>query len=124
MSWICLILFIFSIILCYYIFRFFIESFSLQNLNHRAVLITGCDTGFGRLLAIKCVNRGIPTFAGCLTSDGTESLEMELCNSPLLKTLLIDVTSDESVQNAVHYVRNNLSTKESIFLHAFGDALL
>uniref|UniRef100_A0AC34GXR2 Uncharacterized protein n=1 Tax=Panagrolaimus sp. ES5 TaxID=591445 RepID=A0AC34GXR2_9BILA len=107
-------IFIFTIIF-YYCFRYFRETAILPNLNKRVIFITGCDTGFGRLLAIKCVKAGIPTFAGCLTSDGAKSLEKEIGETELLKTVIVDVTSDESVKNAVKFVKKNLKPQQKLW---------
>jgi len=35
-----------------------------------AVYITGCDTGFGKLLSFVLAERGFVVFAGCLTENG------------------------------------------------------
>lgn len=62
--------FFWIIILLYVTFRFFrqiLEYFQLQNLNKLPVLITGCDSGFGYNLAIKCIRNKIPVFGACLT---------------------------------------------------------
>uniref|UniRef100_A0AC35GNL9 Uncharacterized protein n=1 Tax=Panagrolaimus sp. PS1159 TaxID=55785 RepID=A0AC35GNL9_9BILA len=108
------LLFIFSIIF-YYCFRYFRETLILPNLNKRVVFITGCDSGFGRLLAIKCVKNGIQTFAGCLTSEGAENLENEVADSELLKTVELDVTSEDSVKNAVKFVKENLKSNKKLW---------
>lgn len=81
--------------------RHFLERLQIDNLSERAVLITGCDTGFGRGLALKCLEHGMPVFAGCLTQQGIESLRAEarkyIGNGRSLDAFLMDVTSDESV---------------------------
>ena len=46
----------------------------MGDLKNKVVFITGCDSGFGRLLAIKCAKNGIPVFAGCLTPEVTMAL--------------------------------------------------
>lgn len=56
-------------IFLYYAMRNFLESIKLADLHAKAVFISGCDTGFGYLLAIKCAQNGLPTFAGCLTKN-------------------------------------------------------
>lgn len=53
----------------YYIARYLWELVELPSLRRRAVFITGADTGFGHLLALKCARHGIPVFAGCLTEQ-------------------------------------------------------
>jgi len=81
----------------------------VANLRARAVLITGCDSGFGRATALQLVKKHqVKVFAGCLTESGLKSLETE-CASPLrLTPFLLDVTNEESVKNAFTLVRDNL----------------
>ncbi|CCD65440.1 17-beta-hydroxysteroid dehydrogenase type 6 [Caenorhabditis elegans] len=87
--------------LLFLIGRHFIEKLQINNLSKRAVFITGCDSGFGRGLALKCLEQGMPVFAGCLTEQGIESLSAEarksIGNGRSLDAFLMDVTSDESV---------------------------
>lgn len=61
-----LLLFV-ALIFFYYGVRRFLEAFQISDLHTKAVFISGCDSGFGYLLAIKCAKNGLPTFAGCLT---------------------------------------------------------
>nr|CDJ96002.1 Short-chain dehydrogenase reductase SDR domain containing protein [Haemonchus contortus] len=85
--------------ICYIIARYIWESFEIEDLSSKAVLITGCDSGFGRELALRCVQKGFIVFAGCLTNKGEISLRSE-CSSPKLRTIPLDVASDESVEAA------------------------
>jgi len=41
----------------------------VDNLSSRAVVITGCDTGIGRLLAIHLAQRGQHVYAACLSEE-------------------------------------------------------
>uniref|UniRef100_A0A8R1HQM9 Uncharacterized protein n=1 Tax=Caenorhabditis japonica TaxID=281687 RepID=A0A8R1HQM9_CAEJA len=89
--------------------RYILESFQLGDLHKKAVFITGCDSGFGRGLALKCLEHGMPVFAGCLTRQGIESLSVDAKKfigksgekgreNGRLDAFLMDVTSDESVE--------------------------
>jgi 3-hydroxybutyrate dehydrogenase len=62
-------LFILAIATVYYILRYLWELIPLDNLKKRAVFITGCDSGFGHGIALKCAKNGIPVFAGCYTEE-------------------------------------------------------
>lgn len=44
----------------------------------KAVLITGCDSGFGKALALRCVARGFTTYAACLTQKGCDELKAQV----------------------------------------------
>lgn len=45
----------------------FVKKLQVGNPDKRPVVISGCDTGFGHLLALKLVAHGFPVYAGCLT---------------------------------------------------------
>ncbi|XP_004589694.2 retinol dehydrogenase 5 [Ochotona princeps] len=66
------------------------------------VFITGCDSGFGRLLALRLDQRGFQVLAGCLTPSGAEKLQQVA--SSRLHTTLLDVTDPQSVQRAATWV--------------------
>ncbi|EYC25706.1 hypothetical protein Y032_0011g1343 [Ancylostoma ceylanicum] len=54
------------VFLLFLLIRWFLELYELDDLENKAVFITGCDSGFGKALAIRCAERGMPVFAGCL----------------------------------------------------------
>ncbi|KAM5289210.1 retinol dehydrogenase 5 [Ctenodactylus gundi] len=66
------------------------------------VFITGCDSGFGRLLALRLDQRGFRVLASCLTSSGAEELQ-QMASSRLHATLL-DVTDPQNVQQVAKWV--------------------
>jgi len=102
---------LFLAVLLYYTLRFVWEFIPLTDLRKRAVLITGCDTGFGQLLAIRLASNGILVYAGCLTIEGQNSLlkKGEKLNiSERLISLLLDVTSDVSVEKSAQFVKDAL----------------
>ncbi|XP_004601978.2 retinol dehydrogenase 5 [Sorex araneus] len=70
------------------------------------VFITGCDSGFGRLLALRLDQRGFRVLAGCLTPVGAEDLQ-KVASSRLRATLL-DVTDPQSVQQAAKWVETQV----------------
>ncbi|KAF8368652.1 dhs-2 [Pristionchus pacificus] len=91
--------------LLYVIIQKILGLLVIDDLEKRAVFITGCDTGFGNLLTIKCLERGMPVFAGCLTEKGAESLRKAAEYLPgKLETIIVDVSSDESVAKAAAYL--------------------
>ncbi|XP_023850546.1 D-beta-hydroxybutyrate dehydrogenase, mitochondrial [Salvelinus sp. IW2-2015] len=77
----------------------------------RAVLITGCDSGFGHHLARRLDAQGFVVFAGCLfpNGDGAQTLHRE--SSSNMNILKLDVTKDEDVTQARTVVQSNLPEK-------------
>ncbi|XP_075447564.1 retinol dehydrogenase 7-like [Ascaphus truei] len=79
---------------------------TLQNLSDKYVLITGCDTGFGNLLAKQLDRRGLRVLATCLTEKGAEDLKKE--TSSRLQTVILDVTDSQSVSSAAKWVTSTV----------------
>ncbi|VDK18804.1 unnamed protein product [Anisakis simplex] len=64
--WSCYILLLIPL---YYLIKYFYELPKVRDLSSKAVLITGCDSGLGRMLALKCAEKGMTVFAGCTTKE-------------------------------------------------------
>ncbi|CAH2255451.1 D-beta-hydroxybutyrate dehydrogenase, mitochondrial-like [Pelobates cultripes] len=78
----------------------------------RAVLITGCDSGFGNMLAHRLLKMGFTVFATCLYPEGEGA--QSLINgypSDRVKVVRLDVSSDKEMDNVKQYVLNNLPEK-------------
>ncbi|KAM3585125.1 uncharacterized protein V6R79_008255 [Siganus canaliculatus] len=83
----------------------------LEDGDGSAVLITGCDSGFGHRLA-QCLDlKGFTVFAGCLSPDGAGAQSLARQSSSNLKILKLDVTSEEDVQQAKKTVQEHLPEK-------------
>ena len=76
------------------------------DLQKKAVLITGCDTGFGHMLAKKLDAMGLCVFACCLTSNGETKLKSEC--STKLRTLRLNVAEAGDVMEALEFVKKSL----------------
>ncbi|CAG2104407.1 unnamed protein product [Medioppia subpectinata] len=78
----------------------------------KAVLITGCDSGFGNKLAKRLATKGYHVFAGCLmpTESGAQDLGHEFPEN--ITIIPLDVTKDDSVLNARKLVQNALKQNE------------
>uniref|UniRef100_A0A8B9T1I9 RDH16 dehydrogenase n=1 Tax=Anas platyrhynchos TaxID=8839 RepID=A0A8B9T1I9_ANAPL len=74
------------------------ERQMVPGLSEKFVLITGCDSGFGSLLARQLDARGLQVLAGCLTEPGAAKLRA--ATSQRLQTVLLDVTSSASIARA------------------------
>ncbi|XP_066450138.1 retinol dehydrogenase 7-like [Eleutherodactylus coqui] len=84
------------------IYRWYRQSHRLENLSDKYVLITGCDTGFGNVLAKQLDKRGMKVIAACLTETGAEDLKRE--TSSRLQTITLDVSDSKSVSSAAQWV--------------------
>ncbi|NWR55498.1 RDH16 dehydrogenase, partial [Bucorvus abyssinicus] len=75
----------------------------VPGLSQKYVLITGCDSGFGNLLARALDTRGLRVLAACLTEAGAARLQA--ATSAQLQTVLLDVTSSQSIAATTAWVR-------------------
>ncbi|XP_077153781.1 retinol dehydrogenase 7-like [Ranitomeya variabilis] len=84
-----------------FLYRRYRYSLILENLTDKYVFITGCDSGFGKLLTRNLDKRGMKVLAACLTAKGAEDLKKEM--SSRVQTVILDVTSTESVRAALQW---------------------
>ncbi|XP_065515747.1 retinol dehydrogenase 16-like [Lathamus discolor] len=89
--------------------RWYRERQTVPGLPEKFVLITGCDSGFGSLLARQLDARGLRVLAACLTEEGAEGLRAAA--SPRLQTLLLDVTSSPSIAAAAAWVKERVGDR-------------
>ena len=83
-----------------------LRTLRIGRLCDRYVMITGCDTGFGNLVARRLDREGCRVFAGCLTEKAETELR-KLCSSRL-KTFSLDVTSHDSILRGREFVKQYL----------------
>lgn len=98
-----------TLLVLIYLYRLYRYSWTLKNLSDKYVLITGCDSGFGNLLAKKLDKRGMRVLATCLTERGAENLKKE--TSSRLQTVILDIGNSNSVQSAAKWVSDVLGEK-------------
>ncbi|NXS36748.1 RDH16 dehydrogenase, partial [Pomatostomus ruficeps] len=82
------------------------ERQTVLRLSEKHVLITGCDSGFGNLLARQLDARGLRVLAACLTDTGAAQLRAATSNR--LQTVLLDVTSSKSIADVTAWVRERV----------------
>jgi len=79
----------------------------------KAVLITGCDSGFGHDTALVLAKKGWKVYAGCLTDGGMESLKAKAGDSPVIPVKMVSIFN-------MMYIGNTISGKSSSwFLASF-----
>lgn len=85
------------------------DSYKLDGFNQKHVFITGCDSGFGNLLARQLDGKGFHVTAACLTEKG--AADLIAAASPRLKTLLLNVTDSASIRRAVEFVSKEVGER-------------
>ncbi|XP_053198594.1 D-beta-hydroxybutyrate dehydrogenase, mitochondrial [Scomber japonicus] len=106
------------IVLLYLVFVLYVATpripRGLVEVKGKAVFISGCDSGFGHALAKHLHKLGFTVFAGCLLKDkdGEGAKELEEFHSDRMKVVQLDVCSDEQVNEAVEYIKDNLEDSE------------
>ncbi|XP_041526765.1 retinol dehydrogenase 16-like isoform X2 [Microtus oregoni] len=81
----------------------------VSHLQDKHVFITGCDSGFGNLLARLLDRRGMRVLAACLTEKGAEELRNK--TSDRLETVILDVTKTESIVAATQWVKERVGNR-------------
>ena len=80
------------------------------DIKGKYVLITGCDTGFGRATAIELDRMGAYVLATCLTNEGEKSLKS--VTSDKLKTFQMDVTNSKHIKHVYEEIKKETSLGE------------
>ena len=101
------IIIILLVLLCVYKLNQHLRSITITHFKDKHVVITGCDSGFGKELALRLDSMGFRVFAGCLTQEGRDSLSASA--SEKLMTVSLDVTDPGSVNQIYDFVNQNLT---------------
>ncbi len=99
-------LYLLALVVFYYLYRWFRELPRVSNKGSKYVYITGCDSGFGNLLARHLDKQGFRVIASCFTEKGEEELK-KACSGNLITTHL-DVRSKDSVEKAAAMIKNKV----------------
>eukprot|EP01084_Bolivina_argentea_P252986 424831_1 len=91
--------------LLYYILAFY-WNISLQG---KAILITGCDTGFGNATSKALDKMGCIVFATCLNAETAQLLDKETSSSTIVK--LMDVTNVKQIKSVSTEIAQYLESK-------------
>lgn len=76
----------------------------------RAVLITGCDTGFGKETAKKLDAMGFTVLATVLEIESPGAQELRACCSPRLKLLQMDLTKPADISRVLEFTKAHTSS--------------
>ncbi|XP_032369236.1 retinol dehydrogenase 5 [Etheostoma spectabile] len=85
------------------------DSLQIKDISNKYVFVTGCDSGFGNLLCKNLDRRGFHVLAGCLTEKGADDLKR--VSGPYLKTILLDVTNEDSIRKAMEWTKTEVGDK-------------
>ncbi|XP_059575310.1 retinol dehydrogenase 7 [Alligator mississippiensis] len=102
-------LYLAALLALYILRRWYREQQTVGNLPDKYVFITGCDSGFGHLLAKQLDGRGLRVLAACLTEQGAERLRQ--ATSGRLQTVILDVTCSDSIAAATAWVKGQVGDR-------------
>lgn len=99
-------------VLAIYFVRWLIPR-SKVAIKGKYVLITGCDSGFGRETAIRLDKMGVCVLATCLTKQGEQSLKSVTSNK--LKTFQMDVTNSQQIREVYEEVERRIPSDTGLW---------
>ncbi|XP_075951115.1 retinol dehydrogenase 7-like [Anarhichas minor] len=102
-------LYLLGLVVFYYLYRWFRELPRVPDIGSKYVYITGCDTGFGNLLARHLDKKGFRVIASCFSEKGEEDLRKS-CSSNLITTHL-DVRSKDSVAKVAATIKEKVGER-------------
>ncbi|XP_072374017.1 17-beta-hydroxysteroid dehydrogenase type 2 [Scyliorhinus torazame] len=83
----------------------------LLPIQGKAVLITGCDSGFGHALAKHLDQLDFTVFAGVLHQEGPGAEDLRMAGSHRLTVLQLDVTNSEQIARTFAKIKAELGNK-------------
>ncbi|XP_067653555.1 D-beta-hydroxybutyrate dehydrogenase, mitochondrial-like [Haliotis asinina] len=91
----------------YAVMLYFFKSDTPNHIDPtgKAILITGCDAGFGNMLATRAHKLGFTVFAGCLNDNTEGPRELQSTFQERMHVLKMDVTKEGEVKDALKYVQ-------------------
>jgi NAD(P)-dependent dehydrogenase (short-subunit alcohol dehydrogenase family) len=113
MSMLCCTGYLILFFVIYKILDRLLRLFYIGKYNERYILVTGCDMGFGNILAKRLDRLGCHVFAACLTESGGAALKSQCSQN--LQVLNLDVSNQESVQKAFDIVKATLPAGQGLW---------
>ncbi|XP_071330278.1 dehydrogenase/reductase SDR family member 9 isoform X2 [Trachinotus anak] len=96
-------LYILGLVALWFVYRWCKEIKRVSNKEDKYVYVTGCDSGFGNLLARHLDKLGFRVIAACYTEKGED--ELKKVSSDRLTTTHLDVSDSESVGKAAAVIK-------------------
>uniref|UniRef100_A0A8C2XRN9 Estradiol 17-beta-dehydrogenase 2 n=1 Tax=Capra hircus TaxID=9925 RepID=A0A8C2XRN9_CAPHI len=97
--------------LSYFVMYTYFSGQELLPVDQKAVLITGCDSGFGHGLAKYLDELGFTVFAGVLDEQGSGAEELRRTCSKHLSVLQLNITNTQEIQEAYSKVKEMVQNK-------------
>ncbi|XP_031154018.1 retinol dehydrogenase 7-like isoform X3 [Sander lucioperca] len=102
-------LYILGLVAPWFAYRWYKGSRRVSNKEDKYVYITGCDSGFGNLLARHLDKLGFNVIACCYTEKGEDELKENA--SDRLRTFHLDVTDSKSVSETAALIKTLVGQK-------------
>ncbi|XP_071380469.1 retinol dehydrogenase 7-like [Centroberyx affinis] len=102
-------LYLLGLVVVYYLYRWVREMPRVSDKAGKYVYITGCDSGFGNLLARHLDKLGFRVIASCYTERGEEDLKKS-CSDKLITTHL-DVRNNDSVSKVAAMIKEKVGER-------------
>ncbi|XP_068446533.1 retinol dehydrogenase 7-like [Clinocottus analis] len=99
-------LYLLGLVVVYFLYRWFRELPHVPDKGSKYVYITGCDTGFGNLLARHLDKKGFRVIASCFSEKGEEDLRKSCSGN--LTTMHLDVRSKDSVDKVAAMIKEKV----------------
>ncbi|XP_054152532.1 retinol dehydrogenase 16-like [Oppia nitens] len=94
------------------------------SIKNKAVLITGCDSGFGNRLAIRLNEIGFRVYATVLDemSFGSQQLPLNCKHTDRMCVLEMDVTRENQIDRCFEFVTSDLRTNGGVLWSVINNA--
>ncbi|XP_041835020.1 retinol dehydrogenase 7-like [Melanotaenia boesemani] len=102
-------LYLLGLVVLFFLYRWIRELPRVSDKGSKYVYITGCDSGFGNLLARHLDKKGFRVMAGCFTEKGEEDLKKSCSGS--LMTVHLDVTSQDSIAKVAATIKDKVGER-------------
>ena len=91
----------------------FIDFPASHEPSRSIVVVTGCDSGFGKYMALKLASLGYVVVSTCMTQEGAKDIEAKVA-----EVLVCDLTLEESISRLGVAVHKLLAVNEQLSLWA------
>ena len=112
------LLIVFGLIILRKLFR----SGKRHETSNKVVVVTGCDSGFGRATVLAMIKEGYTVFAGCLNASNAEKDDsyqaIEKAAASRLHLMQMDVTKQDQIQQSLATVSEWLDQNKGFHLCA------